>query len=219
MEKKDINMKFYDLIIEGKLYLENFPAIYSTTKIIKPNKFYKWAMSSISLVGFITGKKGIYWKHIQQISKNFKVEENYSHSQLLQILGVLESIYNDWKDGFLQNYEYVITAANFEDFLEYAANLHKGGKKIEAAVLVSIVFEDLVKKIAKRHGLDHKKTIYPIIEDMFSHKILNDIQTNHFKAIAGFRNKALHANWDEFDIKDVGKAIKDVMEIIKEYLS
>jgi uncharacterized protein YutE (UPF0331/DUF86 family) len=136
-----------------------------------------------------------------------------------KLLGLLTSAQLEWSSGLLREIDYIIAAETFDDFLDHAVVYHKANKKIEAAVLGSAVFEDTVKKLAVKNGIETKeKTLDPLIDELASEGILTPVKAKRLKAYAGVRNKALHAEWDSFDIKDVGEMISGVRELIEQYL-
>jgi len=133
-------------------------------------------------------------------------------------LGLLLSARDEWSAGMLRRIEYVIAAATFDDFLDHAAEYHKAGKKIEASVLASAVLEDTVKKIAVKNSVAEKRTLDPVIDDLAGTGVFTPVKAKRVKAYTGTRNKALHAEWDAFDIKDVSEMINGVRELIEEFL-
>ncbi|GAI58184.1 unnamed protein product [marine sediment metagenome] len=135
------------------------------------------------------------------------------------MLGLLISAQTDWSEGMLREIEYVIAAETFDDFLDHATSYHRAGKKIEASVLASAVLEDTIKKIAVKNSIETKgKSLDPLIDDLKAAGVFTPVKAKRGKAYAGIRNKADHAEWDEFDIKDVGKMIEGIRELIEEFL-
>jgi len=67
--------------------------------------------------------------------------------------GLLRMFKTDWSRGLVRQIEYLISAENFDSFLEHAVGYHRGGQRMESGVLVSIVFEDTVRKLAKKYSL------------------------------------------------------------------
>ncbi|GAI03064.1 unnamed protein product, partial [marine sediment metagenome] len=128
---------------------------------------------------------------------------------VLKMLGLLISAQEEWSKGMLREIEYVIAAETFDDFLDHAASYHKAGKKIEASVLASAVLEDTIKKIAVKNSMEtRERSLDPLIDDLKAAGVFTPVKAKRVKAYAGIRNKADHAEWDEFDIKDVGQMIE-----------
>ena len=125
----------------------------------------------------------------------------------------------DWREGLLRRIEYIFAAETFDDFLDHADKYHKANKKAEAAVLVSAVLEDTVKKIARRNNVNPSRTLDPIINDLIAANVFTEPEGKRVRAFADLRNKADHAEWDGFDIKDVGKTIEGVRDLIGHHLA
>ena len=133
--------------------------------------------------------------------------------------GVLKSGEAEWKAGLMRSVEYLVAAATFDDFLDHASDYHKGGKKTEAAVLASAVLEDTIKKICSKHSLPTTgKTVDPLIDDLAAAGVLTAVKAKRAKGYAGVRNHALHAEWENFDLKDVGQMIQGIRELVEEHL-
>jgi len=136
-----------------------------------------------------------------------------------QVYGLLVAAHNDWKSGLLRKIEFVFAAATFDGFLDHADEYLKLAKKNESAVLVSAVLEDAVKKVALKAGLDPTgETLDPLIDELVKAGALTPVKAKRWKSFTGVRNKALHAEWDAFDIGDVGAALTGVREIVADYL-
>lgn len=136
-----------------------------------------------------------------------------------KLLGLLTSILEEMKAGLLKKAEYIFIATTFDDFIDHAAEYHKAGKKVESAVLVSTVFEDAMRKAAEKLNVPHKgKSLDSVIDELGKRGNVTPVKVKRYKGFASLRNSALHAQWEEFDIKDVGSAINGTRELIEELL-
>lgn len=136
-----------------------------------------------------------------------------------KMYGLLESAHDEWQRGFLRKIEYIVVAEAFDDFLDHASAYHKGNKKIESSVLASAVLEDTIKRIAGKNGVETKgKTLDPLIDDLVKADVFTPVKAKRAKGLAGVRNHALHAEWDDFDIRDVGELISGVRDLIDNFL-
>ncbi|MCH8027331.1 MAG: hypothetical protein IID63_04330 [candidate division Zixibacteria bacterium] len=133
--------------------------------------------------------------------------------------GILDSLEQEWEWGFLGHMEYVYVAETFDQFLDIAQDYHKANKKIESAVLASAVLEDTIKKICKKNKIDVKsKTLDPLVDELVKRNVVTTVKAKRIKSHTAIRNHALHADWDEFDIEDVGSMIKGIRELIDQKL-
>jgi uncharacterized protein YutE (UPF0331/DUF86 family) len=133
--------------------------------------------------------------------------------------GLLASTREEYEHGLLGKIEYIVAAATFDDFLDHATSYHKANKKIEASVMASAVLEDTVKKIAAKAGLSVSGTsLEPLIDELVKSGTFTPVKAKRVKAFAAVRNHALHAEWDRFDIRDVGELIAGTRELLETFL-
>jgi hypothetical protein len=133
--------------------------------------------------------------------------------------GVLNSALEEWKAGLLRKIEYIVVAETFDDFLDHATQFHKGNKKIESSVLASVVLEDTVKKIANKNDIDPKGlSLEILINELIKKDVFTPVKAKRIKGFASVRNHSLHAEWEKFDIQDVGGLIKGTRELIDQFL-
>ena len=73
---------------------------------------------------------------------------------------------------------------------------------MESSVLASAVLENTVKKICKKNGIETSgKSLEVLIDELARADLLLQVKVKRTKTSAGVRNHALHAEWEEFDIK------------------
>lgn len=136
-----------------------------------------------------------------------------------KLTGLLQSIKDEIERGLLRKTEYLFIATTFDDFLDHASTYHKGGKKVESSVLASAVFEDAIRKIATKNEITETgKSLESIIDEITKKNVFTPVKAKRIKGYSAIRNKALHAQWDEFDIRDVGELIKGTRELIETYM-
>jgi hypothetical protein len=120
------------------------------------------------------------------------------------------------KHGLLRRAEYIFVASTFDDFLDHATEFHRAGKKIESAVLCSAVFEDAVRELAEKVGIVQAGiALDAVIDALAKRGTTTPVKAKRWKSCAGVRNKALHAQWEDFDIRDVGEMLTGTREIIE----
>lgn len=172
--------------------------------------------SAAHLIKSSTSESDFYSKECNRIMSHSDFETGVSYPVFNRFIGHFSSFLNALEEGILSSVEYIFVSATFDDFLDHAEKFHKSNKKIEAAILASSVFEDTMRKLAEKNGVDRKKKMDQIIDSIDA---FTPIKRKQIKAYAGVRNDALHADYDNFDIKDVGRLINGTRELIGEYLT
>lgn len=155
----------------------------------------------------------------QRVLEHKDLAAGVPHHTLQKLLGLLYSLLEEAEAGLLKKAEYAFAASTFDDFIDHAAEYHRGNRKIEAAVLVSAVFEDAIRKIADKFMIVQRgEQLDSVIDNLGKKGHITPVKVKRYKGFAALRNNALHAQWDNFDIKDVGAAIAGTRELIEDFL-
>jgi len=218
MDIENITQRFDELILEVREFIKSIKSAGVTTDDnITQNR--AWQSSAYNLLSIIPINNNQYLKEFDLIARKYDSRHSSINThKLLEILGLLISAKNEFDKGLLTQIDLIIAAETFDNFLDHAEEYHKAGKATESAVLASAVLEDTVKKIAKKHNIDHSKTLDPLVDDMIKINVFTPVKGKRIKAYASTHNHALHADWDKFDIKDVGEMIKGIRELIEDFL-
>ncbi len=234
--KEDINNRFEALINQGqsligtigpalvkisrdgnKTYDQNSYEYWVPQKRIP--EFRSWLTSAVNLIHYVAPPEAHIAKECDRFLADDDLKRGVTSSVLVQMLGLLTRAKDEWEQGLLGKIEYIVAGATFDDFLDHAAEYHKGNRKIESSVLASAVLEDTAKKIAQKNGLiTENKTLDPLIDESVKANIFTPVKAKRVKSFAGIRNHALHAEWDKFDNSDVGAMIEGIRELIEELL-
>ena len=183
-------------------------------------EYQAWLSSTSTLINLVTTDTSPVRNELNHVlnSKDRKYDGIPTHV-IQKLYGMLNSVHYDWTNGFLRQIEYIIAAETFDDFLDHAEKYHKGNRKKESSVLASSVLEDSIKKICQKHSIDSKgKGLDELIDTLAARNIFNRVKSKRLKSCAEIRNKASHAEWDEFKIEDVGKMLKDIRDLVENYL-
>jgi hypothetical protein len=175
-----------------------------------------WLDSVFNLFRLIATPDMHYHDQVIEISKDEDLNRGVPFWAVQKLCGNLTSIIEEIDLGLLKKAEYIFIATAFDDFLDHAEYFHKAGKKLESSVLASIVFEDTLRKISIKYNASEKgESIEVIIDDLTKVNAWTSVKAKRIKAYAAVRNKALHANWEEFEHRDVGELIKGVRELLE----
>jgi hypothetical protein len=175
-----------------------------------------WIASVANFFRLIATPDTYFHQECTRVVGNKELSSGVPHFAIQKLIGLLQSATEEMKAGLMRKAEYVFVATTFDDFLDHASEYHKAGKKNEASVLASAVFEDSVRKLAQKHNVfDTGRALENLIDDLTKSGVLTLVKAKRLKGFGAVRNKALHAQWDEFDIRDVGELINGTREIIE----
>jgi hypothetical protein len=179
----------------------------------------QWLSSAANLLRIVAPPESYFVDECNHLMTDGKMTHGIPLRILHKMRGLVAAANTEWRRGLLRKLEYMVAAATFDDFLDHATRYHKGNKKQEASVLASAVLEDTVKKIATKHGITTSGlTLDPLIDELVKTDVFTLVKAKRVKGAAAVRNHALHAEWDQFDIRDVGDLIKSTRELIEEFL-
>lgn len=204
-------------LIAGLPRDENGPSYWAPEEYVP--EYQAWLSSVTNLIHSIVPSGNPFIEQCYKIINHEDLKTGISARIFLRMYGLLLSVKDEWEHGLLRKIEYIVAGATFDDFLDHAAVYHKANKKTEAAVLASAVLEDAIKKIATKHNITTSGlSVEPLIEELVKMGVLTLVKSKRIKGYTGVRNHALHAEWDKFDIRDVGELIKGTKELIEEFL-
>ncbi len=179
----------------------------------------KWVASVITIIKFASRSDSYYYQETDRIANSKDTQRNIAFNAVQKLTGLISSLKEELDLGYLQNFEFKIISLTFDNFLDHAAEFHSSNKKTESSILVSIVFEDTIRKIAEKHEIDERgKSIEDLINEMTKSGIFSGVESKRHKSYAALRNYALHAHFDNFDIKEVGIMIKGTRDLIETHL-
>jgi len=177
-----------------------------------------WIASALNVVQLIVpDPSGAYRKLAERIAGreagcgiNGHVGE-FSH--------LLQNLLKDIHKGLISSIADRARAEVFDDFLDHARSYLKDGRKNESGVIGGVVFEDSLRRVCRKQGIQEGGVkLDQLISDLTSKGILSPTKAKRARAAAHVRTKATHAQWDEFDIADVRAAIKFTEELILNYV-
>ncbi|NQT24299.1 hypothetical protein HQ585_02985 [candidate division KSB1 bacterium] len=221
--KENIGGRFTELVSIGQNLIKTAPHYKGKLEYWVPDErvaeYQQWISSSANLINIVTLPDSTFRKECARILADKDAMTGISSKMIQKMYGLLSSAKDEWEQGLLRKIEYMVVAETFDDFLDHADVYHKGNKKTEASVLASAVLEDTVKRIAKKNSVKTKGvSLDPLIDEMVKVGTFTPVKAKRVKAFAGVRNHAMHAEWEEFDIKDVGELIAGTRELIDTFL-
>ena len=100
----------------------------------------------------------------------------------------------------------------FEDFLDHAEAYLEQGHKF-SGVIAGVVFEDTLRRVGKKNGVDHQE-VEQIISGLAKSGIFSQAIAKRCEAAAEVRTRATHADWENFNLNDVVACISITREIM-----
>jgi hypothetical protein len=182
-------------------------------------KCQSWISSTVNLIRLVDRAGGAFSAECDRLLRDKEYGTSIPSRLIRKLHGVLSATRDEWQRGLLRRISYIVVAEAFDDFLDHASYYHKGNKKLEASVLASAVLEDTVKKIARKHETEAKgMSLEPLVDELTKQDVFTPVKAKRVRGFAGVRNHALHAEWEEFDIRDVGELINGTRELIETFL-
>jgi hypothetical protein len=222
--KEIIEKKFTELLATGQKLTNSIPydkygSPVHWVDVKRIAEYHQWLTSVANLVNLIAPANSIFMAECNRLMNDERFKIGIPTRVVQQMYGVLNSALEEWKAGLLRKIEYIVVAETFDDFLDHATQFHKGNKKIESSVLASVVLEDTVKKIANKNDIDPKGlSLEILINELIKKDVFTPVKAKRIKGFASVRNHSLHAEWEKFDIQDVGGLIKGTRELIDQFL-
>ena len=130
------------------------------------------------------------------------------------LLGHLRFLRDGVEGDLLRSLQNEISAADFADFVGHARHYLEEGKKVEASVIAAATFEDAVKRLAQAYGVGSLSKLDTSISALKTKGVVSSIEAKRLRYLAGIRNSAFHASWDEFDLD----AVRDLLEGVERLL-
>jgi hypothetical protein len=172
-----------------------------------------WLVSATNLVAQICKPSNPYYKAVCERPSE---DGTPLGTVVLEVSSVLVRLKEDLSQGLLKAVVEQAQGETLESLLDQAVDYHARGRLEGAGVLVSAVFEDAVRRIASSRELEASGTnLDALITGLERAGVCSAVAARRWRAVAALRNKALHAQWNDFTLQDIGAAITLVKEIVE----
>jgi hypothetical protein len=176
--------------------------------------------SARAVVIRVSGKESTYTKNLEEI-----MSRDWDDSSKIEyILGVLQSLFEDFNSGYLVSYSELIHGELFGNFLEMADHLISEGYKDAAAVISGSTLEEHLRQLCKKNGIniertDSKGNIIPLKadkmnSDLSSSGVYKILDQKNVTAWLDLRNKAAHGKYNEYTKEQVLLMISGIRDFI-----
>lgn len=133
--------------------------------------------------------------------------------------GILLATYSDYQEGFLIDLRAEIRAEADADFLSQAHRLLEERLKDSAAMLTGGVLEDALRQLCIKHGVKEGSNIESMNVPLRKAGAYGLPAQQQVTAWAAIRNKADHARFKEYDIKEVRLMHQGVNDFVVKHLT
>ena len=168
------------------------------------------------LLHIFPDKNSPYVEHLDgAIEEGENCAWEYVAGTVGEIRAVLKNLLTDIQAGLLNSIADRTRAETFDRFLDHAREYLAEGRKNEAGVIAGVVFEDTVRRIALKRGIEESgKKLDSLISALASDGAISGVMAKRCRAAAGVRTKATHAQWEEFQPGDVQATVAVTDELV-----
>jgi hypothetical protein len=137
--------------------------------------------------------------------------------------GALENLKREMEAGFVGSLRQKITGDVLTDFVRLsrtALDESGDGAKNVAAVLAAAAFEDTIRRMGIAFaGQTGTEDLSDVINALKNKGVLQSPQLGIAQGYLNFRNRALHANWDQIERAAVASVLGFVEELLVKHFS
>lgn len=162
-------------------------------------------------------KTSTYWQQYAALAQ--KRGSGLGPENLASTVGILQALKADLEAGLATQFEEIIHADLFADFLEMAEYLLSANFKDSSAVMIGGVLEEHLRKLADKNGVPTQTgSVYvkadALNNQMGSNGVYNKPDQKSITAWLDLRNKAAHAEYGEYNREQVGAMLMGVRNLI-----
>jgi len=191
----------------------------------KPNltDLIAWANIVLNLHKFITPPNSYQIKSLEYLINKYLSRGGRGVHFRLNFFdnckGILKATYSDYKEGFLKDLRTEIRAEADADFLSQAHRLLEEKLKDSAAMLTGAVLEDALRQLCIKYGVKKGSNIESMNVPLRKAEAYGLPAQQQVTAWAAIRNKADHARFKEYDIKEVRLMQQGVKDFVAKHLT
>jgi hypothetical protein len=183
--------------------------------VLKEQDVKKLHGRCLAAIDRVVGKTSVYYETAMRVF----AEKNHAWGELAGLVGVVQSLLFDLRNGYLKSLEELIHADVFADFLEMAEHLTDSGYKDAAAVIAGSTLEAHLRKLAAKHGLNVTSGGKPTKADTLNAEIVkvggySKLDQKNVTAWLGLRNDAAHGNYSAYDKNQVTLLLAGIRDFI-----
>jgi hypothetical protein len=226
--QETLSQQFQSLTDEGRRLNQFIEQSGRSLRTSEVSQVASWLSRAGALIKNVASESSMYYQHfdstIKGMGKDFyNLHSNY-YAHFSTLVGCLEGVYNDFKNGLLQDVQSVLRAEIFGDFIEMAEYLLNEGYKDAAAVILGAVLEDSLRKLAVKNHLEtlasdgSPKNLDHLNQDLYKADVYDKLIHKQTTSWGDLRNKAAHGEFDKYDAEQVHMMLLFVQKFSSDYL-
>ena len=176
----------------------------------------------LALYGPKSSQENALRTYLETLSKKYSAASSHViDSSVSAISGVLASIKAELDAGFIGSLRATLTGEVLTDFIKLGrATLDEAGDgaKNVAAVLAAAAFEDVLRKLADLKGLGHQEKLANVLTALKDVGVLQGAEVGIAQSYLSFRNRSLHAQWNEVDRPAIESVLAFTEQMILKHL-
>ena len=223
-----IENEIQNLVNQGKEYLHKVAYLNSDMGGDELSELASWVIRLGQLIRHLYGENSQHFQSYTSASATGRFysnlhSNNYAH--LSQMVGVAKTIKHDLENGLLVNFRAIAQADIFSDFLEMGEYLLQEGYKDAAAVIISSVLENGLRKLAEQNNVavvtesGKQLTIDPLNAELAKREVYSKLIQKQITSWAHIRNKAAHGEFSEYNREEVQMMLLFVQNFMSEHLN
>jgi hypothetical protein len=186
---------------------------------IPENLIMKFNIRAHAVIKRIAGIKSPYYEHCKKIVDY----GGYLGYQAERLIGVLKSLQDDIKAGYLKSHDELIHGEIFSDFLEMAGYLLTEGYKDPAAVIAGSALETHLRLLCKKYEItisretdkgNRFKQASELNNELAKLEVYSKLDHKSITAWLELRNKAAHGLYSEYKSEQVELIISGIRDFI-----
>lgn len=171
----------------------------------------------LAAIDRVVGRSSSYYDSADRILSESK---NNAWGHLAGLVGVVQSLLFDLRNGYMRTLGELIHSDVFGDFLEMADHLTDLGYKDAGAVIAGSTLEAHLRKLAAKLGVSVATSAgKPIKADRLNSEIVDaggysKLDQKNVTAWLGLRNDAAHGNYGAYDKSQVKLLVAGIRDFI-----
>ena len=172
-----------------------------------------WLSNVLNIIEATFSTSSPQYRHLRELMPHgpYHVEHAY---EVYPIVGLLTGALGDLEGGFLRDQEQLIAADVFDSVLEQAAELNKLAYKDPSAVLMRVVLEDALRRLANKNGVDATQKASKLNDELKNLSVYAQPQWRLIQVWLDIGNAAAHGKFQEYSSDDVANAIHGVGQFL-----